>query len=206
MINEIKDILSLIENPIVATVLVIIALGFTFYKYFQTIKRDNFTLHKERSDLVEKFIKSLSSDVHNDRLLTEELFQSLWGSTKIRYDEILFLMGLNSPKYFVLLYVKAKGFVEIENKEIKVQKKYNRHLTGLIKEENKIKRSYYFFATIFSIVLSTSMFINRPETIPDLLIIIIFLCICMIGMLFALLEVSKIYAAQKIIDEWKINL
>jgi hypothetical protein len=28
----------------------------------------------------------------------------------------------------------------------------------------------------------------------------------MIGMLFALLEVSKIYAAQKIIDEWKINL
>lgn len=202
MLNELKDVLSYIDNPTIATIIVTATLGFTFYKYFQTIKRDNFSLHKERFDLIEKFIQALSTTDHNNRVLVEELFQSLWGTNKVRYDEIIFLMKLNSPKYFILLYIKAKGFVEIDDHKILVQKKYNRHPMGLVKEEKKIERSYYLLAIIFSLVLATSMFINRPDNFSDLVILILFLCICLIGMLFALFEVIKVYAAQRIIEEW----
>ena len=202
MLNELKDVLSYIDNPTIGTIIVTAALGFTFYKYFQTIKRDNFSLHKERFDLVEKFIQSLSSADHNNRILVEELFQSLWGTNKVRYDEIIFLMRLKSPKYFISLYIKAKGFVEIDDQKILIQRKYSRPLIGLVKEEKKLERFYYLFSIIFSLVLSTSMFINRPENFSDLIILTLFLCICLIGMLFALFEVIKVYAAQKIIEEW----
>lgn len=111
-------------------------------------------------------------------------------------------MRLKSPKYFISLYIKAKGFVEIDDQKILIQRKYSRHLIGLVKEEKKLERFYYLFSIIFSLVLSTSMFINRPENFSDLIILTLFLCICLIGMLFALFEVIKVYAAQKIIEEW----
>lgn len=203
MIDGIKEITTLIDNPVLSAVVVILALGFAFYKSFQLIKRENFTLHKDRLGLIKDFIESLSSTNHHDRVVSEELFQALWGSGRIRYDEILFLMKLNSPKYLISLYIKAKNYVEIDNNEIKVLTKYNRHISGLEKEEKKVERSYYLFAFVFSLVLSTSMFLNRPDSWTDFLILILFLLICLIGMVFALFEVSKIYAAQRIIQDWK---
>lgn len=203
MIENIKEVTTLIDNPFLGSIVVILALGFTFYKSFQLIKRENFTFHKDRIDLIEKFIKLSSSTNHHDRILAEELFQVLWGSSKIRYDEILFLVNLKSPKYLTSLYIKAKGFVEIDNNEIKVTKKYRRHIDQLSKEEKKIEKSYYIFAIVFSFVLSASMFFKRPDSLADFLILMIFLLICMIGMVFALFEVSKIYSAQRIIEDWK---
>lgn len=196
---------ALINNPLLQTVLAIIGILGSIYLAFQKVKRPDYRFHKERNDLVQIFLDEFDKGAKR-KLAVEELFSYLWNTKSIKYGEIKFLMNLDSPRYFMNLYVLSKGYVEIKDHKITVTKKYGLHPSGLEKEEKSLKKFYFAMGGVLAFIFPTLLTMYSTMSLSTILFFIFLIFILIVGMVIALFEVRKVYSGQRLIEEYYTEL
>ena len=192
--------ISLINDPIIQTVFAVMGVVGAMFLAFQKAKRPDYSFHKERYDLIKDFLSEFEKTVER-KLAIEELFSSLWNTKRITYPEIVFLMALESPRYFMSLYVQAKGYVEIKNNKKCVTKKYGLHTDGLVKEQKSLRNLYFIMGALLSLFLPTLLVMYSQLSLSTIASFVFLISVLVVGMGIALFEVNKVYSAQRLIEE-----
>lgn len=193
--------ISLINEPILQTILAIVGVLGAVFLAFQKVQRPDYSFHKDRYNLVKDFLDEFERAPKRN-LAIEELFSILWSTKRITYPEIVFLMQLNSPRYFMNLYVKAKGYVEVKENKIQVTTKYGVHSDGLKKEKKSLMRFYFVMGGIVALLLPT-LLVTYPKLETSTIASIAFLILILIaGMGIALFEVNRVYSAERLLEEY----
>lgn len=193
--------ITFINEPILQTILAILGVFGAIFLAFQKVKKPDYSFHKDRYNLVNDLLDEFEKTPKRN-LAIEELFCILWSTKRVTYPEIVFLMKLNSPRYFMNLYVKSKGYVEVKDNKIQVTKKYGVHIDGLLKEKKSLKKFYFVMGGIVALLLPTLLVTYSKLEISTVASIAFLILILIIGMGIALFEVNRVYSAERLLEEY----